>query len=581
VSAHSNLFTSFEAKMNSVLKFLVVFSIASITSSCSSNSGDHSENGTNSSNDHIFINGAIYTVNSAQPWAEAIYVLDGEIRFVGSNDDAIANAAEDAIITDLNGKMMMPGIHDVHAHPLEARSPFSGTCLLSSEEEDAEQFIAELQQCAPNQIGTNWVMGFGHSVFTLLEADRHPVDILNEAILDRPAAIMEETSHSVWVNSKALEAAGIDANTENPPGGVIVRDPDTGEATGILFDSAGDLVFDLAWQPTPIIKDLNYQGLLEGMAELNRNGITSVVEGRTYWRRGFEDAWLRAEEEDTLSVRAILGLWAYPSQDDASQLTALKALYRNNPSDRLRISQIKVYSDGIIINTTAALLEPYKETLGDIPSNNGLNYFSQSRLTNYIRELAPLGFDFHVHAIGDRGVRETLNAIEASQLPGQRHRLTHLELVKPSDYPRFSALNVTADFQVAGDFTQPENWQDNEPLIGERANTFVPLKDIFNSGARVTLSSDWDVSSLSPFLGMEHAVTRSPQNLPSLAEAVRSYTIRAAYTMRQEATLGSIEVGKRADLIVLDRNIFEIPIEQVSETQVQQTYLDGELVFQK
>lgn len=562
--------------MGSVSKLTAVLGILCTATACGANHSDQPVD----AESQLFLNGEIYTVNSEQPWAEAILVSGGEIQYVGSSERALELAPESATVVDLKGKMMMPGLHDVHAHPLEARSPLSGICVLSSEEDNAERFIRQLRRCAPDQLGTDWVLGFGHSIFTMLESERHPIEILDEAIPDRPAAIMEETSHSVWVNSLALEAAGIDADTPNPPGGVIVRDPDTGKPTGILFDSAGDLVFDQAWKPTPQIKALNYQGLLEGIHELNRNGITSVVEGRTYWRRGFEDAWLKAESEDTLTVRAVLGLWAYPSQSDTTQLPALKALYRNDPSDLLRISQVKVYADGILINTTAALLQPYKETFGDIPSNNGLNYFSEKRLAKYIKELAPLGFDFHIHAIGDRGVRESLNAIESSQQKSQRHRLTHLEMVNPSDYKRFALLDVTADMQVAGDFTQPQNWDHNQPMIGSRANNLVPLKDLFEAGARVTLSSDWDVSALSPFVGMQNAITRSPQNLPSLDEAIRSYTTRAAYSMRQEDRVGSIEVGKRADLIVLDRNIFDIPVHEISKTKVLQTYLDGELVFE-
>lgn len=149
-------------------------------------------------------------------------------------------------------------------------------------------------------------------------------------------------------------------------------------------------------------------------------------------------------------------------------------------------------------------------------------------MTHYIRELAPLEFDFHIHAIGDRGVREPLNAIQAGQMPGQRHRLTHLEQVDPADYDRFKALNVIADMQVAGEFTQPENWSENEFFIGDRAENFIPLRDLFEANAPITLSSDWDVSSLNPFVEMQNAVTRSPQNLPSLAEAMKAYTIHAA-----------------------------------------------------
>ncbi|GAB5518951.1 MAG: amidohydrolase [Rhodothermales bacterium] len=530
-------------------------------------------------NEWALINGAIYTVNAQQPWAEALHLVDGEIAWVGTTAEVQARASDQAEVLDLNGAMVMPGLHDVHTHPLEARSPFSGTCLLDSDEGDAEQFIAVLRNCAPNQIGSDWVLGSGHSVFTLLEADRPPVEILDEAIPDRPAAIMEETSHSVWVNSKALEATRL-YTADDPPGGVIVRDPATDAPTGVLFDAAGDLVFDSAWPPSPEVRDLNYDGLLEALAELNAHGITSVAEGRTYWRRDFQEAWLRAEAEGTLTVRARLSLGAYPSQPDATQLPALRALYRNDPNALVRISEIKVYADGILINTTAAMLEPYLKTLGDIPSQVGLNYFDQDRLTTYIRELAPLGFDVHIHAIGDRGVREALNAIEAGQQPGQRHRLTHLEVVHADDYPRFAQLDVTADMQVAGDFAQPEHWSENAPLIGDRAMPLIPLRDLHEAGARITLSSDWDVSDLNPFLGMQRALTRAPQHLPALADAIAAYTINAAYALRQEDRVGSLEVGKRADLIVLDRNLFETPIGDLAATRVTLTMLDGQIVYE-
>lgn len=507
-------------------------------------------------------------------------VENGVIKFVGSNDEAKKIAAKNVETIDLKGKMMLPGIHDVHTHPLEAMSDFAGTCELDSQETDAENFVDELVKCQDEQLATNWVLGSGHSVFTLLDAKRPPVEILDEAIPDKPAVIMEETSHSIWVNSKALALAKIDKNTPNPQGGVIVKDKKTGKPTGILFDAAGDLVMDLAWLPTKEIKELNYQGLLKSLKEMNKFGITSVVEGRTYWKREFQDAWLRAEKENKLTVRAILSLWAYPLMNDDEQIAKLKTLYRNNPNELVRISQVKVYSDGILINSTAAMLEPYKKTLGEIPSKNGLNYFTEQRMTKYVAELEKVGFDFHIHAIGDRGVREALNAVEKSQTEKGRHRLTHLEIVNPKDFSRFAKSNITADMQVAGDFTNPKNWKENEFLIGERTKNFIPLKSLFDAGARITLSSDWDVSGLNPFVGMQNALTRNPQNLSDLQTVIKAYTLNAAYTMRQETTVGAIEVGKQADLVVIDQNLFEIPVEQISKTKVLQTFLKGEKVYQ-
>jgi len=527
----------------------------------------------------LFFNGNVYTVNEQQPWAEAVYIKNGKIVFVGSDTEARTKVSEDTELIDLKGQMMMPGIQDIHMHPLEARSSFAGTCLLSNYESDAENFIDELKDCAPKQIATDWVLGSGHSVFTLLESERAPIDILDEAIPDRPALIMEETSHSVWVNSLALERAGINKNSPNPQGGVIVKDPDTGEPTGILFDAAGDLLMSLAWLPSSEIKELNYDGLLEALKLVNSFGITSVGEGRTYWKREFQDAWYRAESEGKLTVRAMLNLWAYPAESDTTQIAKLKSLYHDDADSLVRAQQIKVYSDGILINSTAAMLEPYVETLGEIPSSNGLNYFTEARLEKYIKALPE--FDFHIHAIGDRGVRESLNAIASSRVSDSRHRLTHLEIVNRDDYERFEALGVIADMQVAGSFTQPFNWHQNAFLIGDRASPLVPLRDLYESGAKVTLSSDWDVSALNPFIGIQNALTRSPQSLPDLASAIKAYTLTPAYVLRQESSTGSIEVGKQADLIVLNKQLFDIQTTAINTTKVMRTYLAGELVYQR
>jgi predicted amidohydrolase YtcJ len=529
----------------------------------------------------LFSNGKIYTGNSQQEWAEAFYIENGVIKYIGDKSDTEKLISADTVQVDLGGKMVMAGIQDVHMHPLEAESLFASTCLLSNTEIDAEKFIAVLKACANEQLASDWVLGAGHSVFTLLEAQRLPIEILDEAIPDQPVVIMEETSHSVWVNSKALALAGIDRNTPNPIGGVIVKDKITGKPTGLLFDSAGDLIMNLVWLPTAEIKQLNYEGLLVALKKINSFGITSVAEGRTYWKRDFQAAWQQAESENKLTVRANLNLWAYPNDDDDSQIATLKSLYQNDFDSLLKISQIKLYSDGILINTTAAMLDDYIETLGEIPAKNGLNYFSESRIKRYINELDPIGFDFHIHAIGDRGVTESINAIAAAQSGKRRHRITHLEVVDSADYTRFKYYNISADMQVAGEFTQPEYWDENRALIGDRANNLIPLKSLYDAGARITLSSDWDVSSLNPFVGMQNALSRSPQNVPNLKAVIKAYTLNAAYVLNQEDKTGSLEVGKYADFIQLDRNIFDIPTSSLSKTKVLKTYLNGELVYQR
>lgn len=528
----------------------------------------------------LFINGKIYTVNPNQPWAEAMLIIDGIIESIGSNQEVQQKAQASVTTVDLQGKMILPGIHDVHMHPLEAASD-NFLFVLDETETDPENYTADIQQAVQQNPNTEWILGWGYDIYTVFDATREPVDILDEISTSKPIAVMEQTSHSMWVNSKALELAGITAASDNPIGGIIMKD-ENGDPNGLLIDNAGNLIVDLAIASIPNNAQNDYEGLVNtALPELAKNGITSICDARTYWKRDHHLTWQRVEEDGQLTVRANLGLWLYPTEDDVSQIATLRSLYQNDPNSFLKINQIKLYADGIIINTTSAMLQNYSIDLFKLATNNGLNYVEENRIAQYISALESIGFDFHIHTIGNRGVREALNAIEQNGSSNGRHRLTHVEYVDPADIPRFAQLNVTADVQVAGDFTKPENWHENDELIDPSLNNnFIPLKSLQQANARITLSSDWDVSSLNPFIGMQNAVTRFPQEL-TLEEVVRAYTINAAYVMRQENIVGSLEVGKEADFIILNQNIFEVASEQLSRTEVLATYLQGELIYKK
>lgn len=540
--------------------------------------------------DLILENGFVYTVDPNQPTVTTVAVRDGKITYAGNAQGVAPHRGPRTRTIDLNGRMAMPGIHDSHLHLIEAFHPASGTCFLPPGQ-PLQSYISIIQACAPTQVGTNWVLGYGHSIFDLhqfMESGGTPKDILDAALPNTPCAFLEETSHSVWVNSAALTAAGITANTPDPTGGVILRDPITGEPNGVLLDAAGEMILDLAFTPNPVLESMNYEALLNGLAAANENGITSLCDARCFWKRGHVEAWERARGERKLTVRAIVGLWAYPYEtDDAQQIADLTALYSNDRNSRLRFNQIKLYSDGEIGHTTAALLQPYSLDpfffTAPLAAPTGINYFDQARLTNYITQLEAVGFDMHIHAIGNRGVFEALNSIEAAALANggnstARHRLTHVQLVQPNDVPRFSQLNVIADFQPfdAGDFQYFYSIYLPPFLIPQQGEQ---LRTLHDSGARVVLSSDFDVAELSPFSGMQRALTLGSESLPNLAAAIRSYTINAAYLMRQEDRVGSIEVGKLADIIVLDRNITSIPISQLRQTKVLLTLLEGEEVW--
>jgi predicted amidohydrolase YtcJ len=544
--------------------------------------------------DLILRNGVIYTVDKAQSQAESVAVKEGNILFVGSNSEVVQYQDEQTRIIELEGRMVLPGFHDSHLHPLEAGSEVGSTCDLKtvSDESSFKNFpknvIATLRECAPYQKGTQWILGGGHyisTLFDLLDSGQSPLAILDEAIPDKPVAMLEETSHSLWINSVAWQQAvqqGIFNEEDiNVPGGIVYRD-DAGKFTGILFENAGNRVLDIAFTPSKELNNLNYEGLLYGLEILAQHGITSMVDARTYWQRGHLDVWKRAESEGKLTARAVLSLWAYPHLGDELQIEKLKSMYQNNADSLLRVSQVKVYSDGIVGNGTAALLEPYQASFGITDEDKGLNYFEESRLTHYVTELEKVGFDMHIHTIGDRAVRESLNAIEAAQKTNgnimRRHRLTHLELIHPDDRPRFAQLGVIADFQLAGEFTEPKHAKaENQPLIGERASDMFPVKNLYDTGTTITLSSDWDVSEISPFLGIERALKQN--KLPNLESAIRAYTINAAFLMRQENLTGSIEVGKYADLIVIDQNLSEIPVGKIDETTVLLTLLAGKEVY--
>jgi len=564
--------------MSKAIKTTLVSVIAAASISLAACSAtDTKQNKT--SNVTIYQNGAIYTVNKNQPWAEAMVIEDGVITFVGSNVEAADFQDASTKVIDLAGKMMMPGFHDVHVHPLESGSD-NNHFELDIEETNSENYISVIKKAANDFPETQWLVGYGHDINTLLAAKRNPLDILDDAVSDRPVIIMEQTSHSMWVNSKALELVGFNRHSADPIGGIIMKDDETGEPNGILIDNAGDVVMEVAMAPTPSRLKNDYDGLVEyTLPEMAKYGITSISDARAYWKREHHLTWKKVEQNNELTARVALGLWAYPDDADDVQIDKLKSLYSNNADGLLRINQIKLYSDGIATNTTAAMHTPYEFDLLGIPDNSGLNYFSEQRIEKYIKQLEPVGFDFHIHAIGERGIHEALNAVEISGSDEGRHRITHVEILNPADYLRFEELNVTADCQVAGDFTHPEHWSEMTEYIGEeKADNLIPLKSLQEAGARVTLSSDWSVSDLNPFVGLQNAVTRAPQNL-SLEQAIGSYTLHSAYVMRQEGIVGSIEVGKEADIVVLSQNLFEVDANNINKTKVLQTLLAGEEVY--
>lgn len=520
----------------------------------------------------ILHGGKVYTVNPEQAWAEAVAIdSSGKISAVGNDAEVLALAADNTERINLRGRLLLPGFQDTHAHVLDASSAAQGDCTLDPSDalDDWLDAIADCRVAKPN----GWLRGTGFALHTLLEAEQSPRQLLDEIGDLQPIILMEETSHAYWLNSAALERSGVQDG--DPTGGIVLRDAD-GEANGILLDNAGDLALDAALPTSPELDSINDQAIADSQYELARNGITSVADARTFWRRGHYQAWLRAARNGGLSARTVLSLWAYPHLDDDSQLAELKAMLDTDGSDLLRVTQIKFYVDGIVHNSTARLLQPYQHSLAGVDPL-GLYYFTPKRLNRYARELSRAGFDMHIHAIGDGAVHDALNAIAKTAGKG-RHRITHVELVDDRDIPRFARLNVTADFQPSAYFLN-ENLREHEPAIGKRAQSLLNIRKLHDSGARVTLSSDWDVNPLSPLGIIASALRLGERGLPDVESTLKAYTIDAAYVLRQEHETGSIEVGKWADLVVLDTDLFAASVDEIEGAKVLRTLLGGEEIY--
>lgn len=530
--------------------------------------------------DIVLVNGSIYNSEDAR----ALAIQNGVITAIGGSVELLASIDDKTQVIDLNGQLLMPGFIDNHNHVFEAASEAGGNCELSASATLLE-LKSYLEYCQQQSQLKDWLMGYGFSLEMLLAHDtgQSPLDMLDSIFPDRPVILMEQTSHSMWVNSTALELAQISEDTPNPQGGVILRDEISGKLNGILLDSAGDAVMEVAWNSLNNQFEQSYQGLLVGLETAAEHGITTIGDGRLYWKRGWYEVWRHAEDQQTLTARVALRPWVYPNEEMTAQLKYLESIYSSDPTmnDRLIINQVKMYSDGIIINGTAKLLAPYLDTyLTNKPY--GINYIPPQEMTNWLKALNDIGYSAHIHTIGDGAVRESLDAIEQVRQQGSNkpYTLTHVELVDKNDESRFNKLDVTADFQVGSDYVAYNDHAWAEAFIGAmRAHRLMNLKAIFDTGANVTLSSDWNVHDINPLMGIGNSLIMERSGLPTLEAAINAYTINAAKSLGIDHMTGSIAIGKSADLVLLDKDIRELAPEDIAKARVVMTMLQGEIVF--
>lgn len=525
----------------------------------------------------VLTNARIYTVDQNRSWQEAMAIdAEGVISAVGSNAEILERFG-DAVEVDLGGRMILPGFQDVHLHAVEAgiSAQFCDMPQFGGEED----YAAALRDCRLARREFGWIMGAGVNMSGLLESVADPLALIDAAIPDKPAIITDDIGHGAWANSPALKAAGLDRVARDPGGGLLVRLAD-GSLSGVVLESLGQTLIDVAQPPTESGIARAVDSLAAAMDILAENGITSISDAGGYWPRGHQQVWGIAEQRDLLSARASNALYVYPDRPVDDLIAELKRRIDDDPDKLVRFNQVKIYVDGILTQATGALYQPYeeKQALDDL-DRRGFEYFPRETLFRYARELSAAGYQLHFHATGDRGASIALDAIAQSDPASGPHRITHLYMIAQRDRPRFADLGVVADFQIAPSSVDPEYLDHVADFIGERANALLPLRSMIDSGALVTLSSDWDADEISPLIKLQTVLTRPVEAAPDLATAIELMTINPARLLKHADRTGSIEPGKFADIVVLDRDIFTLAREEIASAKVVATLLQGDPVF--
>ncbi|MEU4574201.1 amidohydrolase [Nonomuraea sp. NPDC023979] len=531
----------------------------------------------------LFRGGRVFTATGA--FAEAVLVRDGVVAAVGAERE-LARLAPSHETVDLGGGLLVPGFTDAHLHPVQAGLE-RARCDLA-EVFGLDAYLAAVRTYAAANPGKEWIDGGGWdmSAFPGGLPRREQLDFL-----DRPAYLIQRDHHAAWVNSRALELAGITRDTPDPADGRIERDPD-GTPTGVLHEGAMDLVGLLT--PRPTAADLD-AALAEAEAHLFSLGITGWQDAIVGSYAGSDDqlpTYLSAARSGRLRARVVGALW----WDRTRGLDQIESLVERRASaeglDRFAAGSVKIMQDGITENFTAATLEPYCRCGG-----TGLSYVDPVKLKEYVAELDRLGFQVHFHAIGERAVREALDSFEGTD-PANRHHIAHLQIIEPSDVPRFAALGVTANLQPLWATHHAQMDELTLPFLGEpRSSWQYPFADLLAHGTRFCAGSDWPVSDADPLQGMHVAVNRTepggsvhagyptaqtpflPDQRIDLATALTAYTAGSAWINRSPA--GVIEPGRPADLVVLDRDPFTLPEKDIWTTRVRMTFVDGVAVHER
>jgi predicted amidohydrolase YtcJ len=538
----------------------------------------------------VFHRGSVFDGHRHRPGVGAI-VTDG--RVVQVAPDADLDVPRGAEVVDLRGGLLLPGFQDAHVHPVQGGLERLRCDL--SQIDTREGYLAAIRAYADANPDRLWIGGGGWSM-TVFGPEGPTAAELDEVVPDRPVFLPNRDHHGGWVNSRALELAGIDRHTPDPVDGRIERDAD-GNPTGTLHEGAMHLVETLVTDTTD---DEYYQAFLNAQAYLHSLGITAWQEAILGDYAALDDAssvYVRAAEEGTLTARVRGALW-WERDRGLEQVESLLERRKVHERERFVPGSVKIMQDGIAENYTAGMSAPYLDGCGCATGNRGLSFVDPALLREAVVRLDAEGFQVHFHAIGDRAVREALDAVEQARTTNGandlRHHIAHIQVIHPDDRRRFAALGVAANMQPLWAAYDEQMTQMTLPFLGpERASWQYPFADLARAGARLAAGSDWPVSSPDPLAGIHVAVNRLvhgeagragsepflPEQALTVEQAFAAYTRGSAFVNHLDET-GTLEPGRLADLAVLDRDPFLGEAGRIAEAAVVSTWVDGARVFE-
>ncbi|WP_212963491.1 amidohydrolase [Siminovitchia fordii] len=530
----------------------------------------------NKTSAEIIISGnKMFTGLSNQPESASIAIRGNKIMATGSEEEMLQYADDHTKIYQFKDQLIIPGFHDFHLHIMQGAVALNSVDLFAARSED--DALKMIQEFAESKQENQWIIGFTWDAGywdTKQLPSRHSLDRI---LPDKPALMFHAEGHYAWVNTKALEVANITRHTENPSYGIIGKD-ENGEPNGILYEKAMDAVILHAFDFSDTQKREMFSNFLDHAASL---GVTAVHD--LHGLKTIEALHVFKEFEDKDELTTRIHLW--PVLDD--NLEHAKQLRDTYQSDKLRVSGLKQFIDGVITPRTAYLLEPY----ADQPGTRGETSFPADTIKKWVIDADREGFSIRFHAIGDGAIRLALDAYEEAQKVNgkrdSRHSVEHVEVIHPDDIPRFKELGVTVSMQP-DHFAMSERDVYSARIGPDREKYVFPIHTLQKTGANLAFGTDFPIDVLNPLLQIYRAVTRidssgdtvwHPHERITLAEALKAYTIGPAYGTFREHELGTLEAGKLADIVVLERDLFEMPLEEIPDTKVQLTIVDGRVIY--